>query len=472
MATSGRVVATGVLVVVLAGGAYLTADAYDLVPGGLTLAAPAPPALPFPVAPGVAAAQAAATPALTVLDPNAPMPAAGVIQAQVDALVANPALGPTTGVVVADRLTGEVLAAHLPDDARVPASTAKLLTAAAALGTLDPQGTLPTKVVAGDSADQIVLVGGGDMMLAAGAGDPAAVVGRAGLADLAAQVAKDLQLRGTTSVRLRVDDSLFGGPAVNPGWTASELNLGYVAPVTALAVNIAKTKDGEYVPRYSDPAVAAAKVFAQRLADAGITVTGAPARGTAPSDARVIGQVDSAPLADIVRYALTTSDNTIADVLGRLVAIGQGLPATFSGATQGVVHAVGTLGIDTTGAHLSDCSGLAAGSAVSPRTLVAVLTAMQDTKHPALRDAAAGLPIAGLTGTLSDRFTANPASGQVRAKTGSLPGVTSLAGTVTTVDGRQLVFAVMADATGAVGQDAPRKVIDPFVAGLAGCGCR
>jgi D-alanyl-D-alanine carboxypeptidase/D-alanyl-D-alanine-endopeptidase (penicillin-binding protein 4) len=395
----------------------------------------------------------------------------GVIQAKVDALVANPSLGPTTGVVVADRLTGEVLASHLPDDVRVPASTAKLMTATAALATMDPQTTLPTKVVSG-AAGQLTLVGGGDMMLAAGAGDPSAVVGHAGMADLAAQVAKDLKLRGTTTVHLSVDDSLFTGPTLAPGWTQSEINLGYVAPVSAVAVNIGKTKDGEYVPRYSDPAMNAAKVFAQRLTDAGITVTGSPSRAAAPSDARVVAQVDSAPLADIVRYALTTSDNTIAEVLGRLVAVHQGLPASFDGATQGVLHAIGTLGVDTTGDHMSDCSGLDAGSGISPRTLVAVVEATQDPKHPTLRDVAAGVPIGGLTGTLDTRFTAVPVAGEVRAKTGSLPGVTSLAGTLTTADGRQLVFAVMSDATGANGQDAPHRAIDPFIESLAGCGCQ
>ncbi|MBN9375993.1 MAG: D-alanyl-D-alanine carboxypeptidase/D-alanyl-D-alanine-endopeptidase [Cellulomonas sp.] len=472
MGRAGKVVGTGLLVVVLAAGAYVVADAYDLVPGGLTLAAPPPPALPFPAAPGVAAARAAAAPVLTEPDPNAPMPAAGVLQARVDALVANAALGPTTGVVVADRLSGEVLATHLPDEARVPASTAKLLTATAALGTLDPRGTLPTTVLAGGSADELVLRGGGDMMLAAGAGDPAAVVGHAGMADLADQVAKDLKLRGTTTVRLRVDDTLFSGPGLAPGWTASEVNLGYVAPIASIAVNIAKTKDGEYVPRFTDPAMNAGKVFAQRLAEAGITVSGSPTRGTAPSGARVLGQVDSAPLGDVVRYALTTSDNTIAEVLGRLVAVGQGLPASFGGATQGVLHALGTLGIETAGDHLSDCSGLDAGSGITPRTLVGVVLASQDPKRPALRDIAAGVPIAGLTGTLSDRFIGTPASGEVRAKTGSLPSVTSLAGTLTTADGRQLAFAVMADATGAIGQEPPRRVIDPFIEGLVGCGCR
>ena len=471
MTRAGKLVGAALLVVVLGGGAYVTADAYDLVPGGLTFAAPDPPAHSFPVPPGEVAARTTASPALATPDPNAPMPAAGVVQGQVDALVASPALGPTTGVVVADRLSGEVLASHLPDEARVPASTAKLLTATAALATMSPETTLATKVVAGPS-DQLILVGGGDMMLAAGAGDPTAVVGHAGMADLAATVAKDLKLRGTTTVRLSVDDSLFSGPALSPGWTQSEIDVGYVAPITSVAVNIGKTKDGEYVPRFSDPAMNAAKVFAQRLTDLGITVSGSPGRATAPSDARVIGEVDSAPLADIVRYALTTSDNTIAEVLGRLVAVHDGLPATFGGATQGVLHALGTLGVDTSGAHLSDCSGLDAGSAVSPRTLVAVVEATQDSKHPTLRDVAAGVPIGGLTGTLSTRFTTGPASGQVRAKTGSLPGVTALAGTVTTVEGRQLVFVVMSDATGANGQTGPQAAIDPFIKTLAGCGCQ
>jgi D-alanyl-D-alanine carboxypeptidase/D-alanyl-D-alanine-endopeptidase (penicillin-binding protein 4) len=471
MTRAGKVVGAALLVMVLGGGAYVIADAYDLVPGGLTFAAPDPPAHPFPVPPGEVAARATASPALATPDPNAPLPAAGVIQGQVDALVASPALGPTTGVVVADRLTGEVLASHLPDEARVPASTAKLLTATAALATMSPETTLATKVVAGSSG-QLILVGGGDMMLAAGAGDPTAVVGHAGMADLAAKVAKDLKLRGTTTVRLSVDDTLFSGPALSPGWTQSEINVGYVAPITSVAVNIGRTRDGEYVPRFSDPAMNAAKVFAQRLTDAGITVSGSPGRATAPSDARVIGEVDSAPLADIVRYALTTSDNTIAEVLGRLVAVHDGLPASFSGATQGVLHALGTLGVDTSGAHLSDCSGLDAGSAVPPRTLVAVVEATQDSKHPTLRDVASGVPIGGLTGTLSTRFTTSPASGQVRAKTGSLPGVTALAGTVTTVEGRQLVFVVMSDATGAGGQTGPQAAIDPFIKTLAGCGCQ
>jgi serine-type D-Ala-D-Ala carboxypeptidase/endopeptidase (penicillin-binding protein 4) len=128
--------------------------------------------------------------------------------------------------------------------------------------------------------------------------------------------------------------------------------------------------------------------------------------------------------------------------------------------------------VDTSGARLVDASGLGAGSVMPPTLLVDVLRLVTSPDHGELRPIAAGMPIAGLTGTLDDRFTQSAARGQVRAKTGSLPGVTSLAGTVQDDDGRQLVFAVMADQTGAVGQDAPRRAIDAFVSSLAGCGCR
>jgi len=471
MARAGRVVGTGVLIVVLTGGAYVTADAYDMVPGLVTLApVPADPS-PFPTAPG-ALTPTAAAPVLGAPDPEAPMPLAGSVQAQVDALVADARVGATTGVVVADRLTGEVLATHLPDGGRIPASTAKLATAVAALAALDPQETLPTRVVAGASASDLVLVGGGDMMLAAGAGDGAAVVGHAGLADLADQVAKGLALRGTTSVTLRFDDSLFSGPTTNPGWATSDVSNGYVAPVTALAVDIAATKPGvEYPPRYADPSLAAARAFADRLTEHGITVAARPTRTTAAPGAQVLGEVRSATLDQIVQYVLDTSDNTIAEVLSRLVALGAGLPASFDGGTQAVLHELATLGVDTTGAHLADASGLASGSVLAPRQLVAVLALAMDPTHPTLRDVAAGMPIAGLTGTLADRFTTSPARGVARAKTGSLHGVTSLAGTVETADGRWLLFAVMADATPPGGQTAPRQAIDAFVTYLAGCGC-
>ncbi|ADG73535.1 D-alanyl-D-alaninecarboxypeptidase/D-alanyl-D-al anine-endopeptidase [Cellulomonas flavigena DSM 20109] len=470
MATARRVAGVGTLVVVLAAAGYATADAYDTVPGVVTLAPPVPDPLPFPTAPG-AVEPAPVQRALGDLDPQVPLPAPDQVQALVDALAVDARLGPHVGVTVVDQLTGEVLASHAPDEGLVPASTAKVLTGIAALTALDPAATLPTRVLRVD-AGTIALVGGGDMMLAAGAGDPSATHGRAGMADLAASTAAALALQGATSVRLVVDDSLFSGPSVSPAWHPANVGEGFVAPVTALAVDVGRLREGEYAPRSTDPSMQAAEVFAQRLAEVGVTVEGRPTRTSGPAGGSEIARVESAPVVDVVHYFLETSDNSITEVVSRLVALDAGLPPSFDGATQAVLRQVGTLGIDVSGARLADASGLGAGSSLSPSLLADLVRLTTDPARPDLRDVAVGMPVAGLNGTLADRYTRSDARGLVRAKTGSLPRVTSLAGTVLDAQRRQLVFAVMADQTPEGGQWAPRQAIDGFVAALAACGCR
>ncbi|GEL95255.1 D-alanyl-D-alanine carboxypeptidase [Cellulomonas composti] len=460
------------LVVVLAATGYVYADARDLVPGLVTLEPTPEPAAPFPTAPGAVEAPELTT-ALTALDPAAPEPAADRVQALVDEMAADSRLGgeKNVSVLVTDQLTGEVVASHRSETPRTPASTAKLVTATAALGSVPGTSTVATRVVQGDAADALVLVGGGDMMLAADAGDPDAVLGHAGLGDLARATAKDLRLRGVTSVTLTVDDSLFSGPSVNPDWDPVDLSLGYVAPVTSIAVNIAKTKAGEYVPRYADPSQHAAGVFADRLEEAGITVEGSVRHGVASEGAAQLAEVRSAPLADVVAFFLESSDNTITEVVARLVALDQGLPGSFDGATQAVLRVVAGMGVDTTGAHLSDASGLARGSTLTVETLDDLLTLVVDPGRPMLRSIAAGMPIGGLTGTLADRYLESPARGMVRAKTGSLANTSGLAGTVQDADGRQLVFAVLARTPDAW-QGGARQAIDAWVTQVQACGCR
>ncbi len=470
MARAGRTIGVAALVVVLAGGAYVTADAYDVVPGLVTLAPEPAPAAPFPEAPGATTTGAGAT-VLADLDAATPAPDADQVQALVQGLAGDARLGPTVGVLVADALTGEVLGEHAGDDARTPASTAKLVTGVAALTRLGADRTFDTTVRQG-AGDQIVLVGGGDMMLAAGVGDPDAVNGRAGLADLAALVAVQLRLAGRDTVTLGLDDTLFSGPATAPGWDPADIAMGFVAPVAPLAVDIAKISAGEYPPRRADPAMHAATEFAARLGEAGITVTGTPARVSAPATGDVLGVVSSAPVPEVAQYFLDTSDNTITEVVARMVALDLGLPGSFEGATQAVLRTAQTLGVDTAGATLADASGLADGSALPPRMLLGLLELVVDPAHPELREVSNGMPIGGLTGTLSDRFRSGDATGLVRAKTGSLTSVTSLAGSVLDADGRLLLFVLMADQTGAVGQYQPRQALDGFVSALAGCGCR
>ncbi len=457
---TGRVLGTVALVLVLGAGGYAAADAYDVVPGRLTLE-PAPPTpAPFPTAPG-AIAPAPLQVVVDHLDADAPEPSADAVTALATALAADSRLGGAAGVVVTDVLTGTTLADVDGSTPRTPASTTKLLTAVAAAATLDPEATLTTEVVQA-APGTIVLVGHGDMELAPDAGDPTAVVGRAGLGDLARATARALAASGTTQVTLVLDDTLFTGPGWNPGWHPGHNQ--YVAPTAALAVDGGKTKDAPYAVRYPDPALQAATQFAALLTAQGVTVAG-PTRGTAPAGAQQLAAVESAPLRAIVAHTIRESDNTTADVLGRLVAIARGLPATYTGATQAVVEEVGTL-VDVTGVQLADCSGLADGTLIPPRVLVDLLVLASAPGRPDLASVVVDLPVSGWQGTLADRYTSGPARGLVRAKTGSLPNITSLAGTVLTTQGRLLAFAVIADRTPG-GQDAQRLAMDDFVAQLA-----
>jgi D-alanyl-D-alanine carboxypeptidase/D-alanyl-D-alanine-endopeptidase (penicillin-binding protein 4) len=458
---AGAVTALGLFAGVSVAAGSGAEPALATAPGDLSTRVPgaAPPPSPADVLSGVA--------------DGAPVPAGARLDALLTPLLGQPALGSAVSMDVVDVRTGDHLTRLGHEAARTPASTAKLLTAAAALATLGPDETLPTRAVRGAAAGDVVLVGGGDMLLAAGQGDPDAVDGHAGLADLAAATAASLKDAGVGRVTVHLDDSLFTGPATAPGWRPTDVSSGFVAPVQAVAVDAGRTRSGKYAPRAPDPAAAAAARFAQALRAAGVDVVGGVARATAPAGADVLGEVRSASVGDLVEYALTESDNTVAEVLARLVAHDTGRPASFAGAGPAVVAAVSGIDVPVTGAVLTDGSGLGDGSRVAPVTLTAILTAAASDDRPELRPILSGLPVAGVSGTLADRFDQRgqrPAAGVVRAKTGSLSGVSSLAGTVVDVDGRLLAFAVLADRV--TGSEPARRALDQVATTIAGCGCR
>ena len=117
-----------------------------------------------------------------------------------------------------------------------------------------------------------------------------------------------------------------------------------------------------------------AAAFGVLLRKDGITVTGSPARATAPAGAVTIAQVKSPVLASIVQQMLQESNNVIAENLARHVALATGHPATFSGAAAAVMAQVRKLGV-TTPISLVDGSGLSPDDGIAPVTLVRVLAA-------------------------------------------------------------------------------------------------
>jgi D-alanyl-D-alanine carboxypeptidase/D-alanyl-D-alanine-endopeptidase (penicillin-binding protein 4) len=405
---------------------------------------------------------------LPVVAKDAPAPTAdGLTRALADPL-SDSALAHAS-VSVVDVATGQRLYDRSADTASLPASTTKLLTATAVLAARGPAYRLTTRAVAGPNPGDVVLVGAGDPTLAAGAN--ATYVDSARLDDLAAQVKQ--ALAGTSPARVIVDGSLFTGPTAGPGWD-DDATAGYGAPITALMIDGARTSPVPphgFASRSTQPDLAAGQALAAAL---GLS-SGAVTRGSAPAEAKPLGSVSSPPMVRLVEQMLVESDNVIAECLARQVALARSQPASFAGAAAAVTAALADLGLTIAPGVLVDGSGLSRNDRLSPAFLTGLLALDAKGEHPELRSVFNGLPVAGYSGTLRDRYrkpaTGGKAAGVVRAKTGTLtPGVSAIAGVVVDADGRTLAFAVLAT----VGDNAfpAQDALDRFAATLAACGCR
>jgi len=392
----------------------------------------------------------------------APTPAG--VRGRVGMLVTKQLKG--ASVLVVDPATGTVLVDQRGARPRIPASTVKLATAAAALDALGPTTTLPTIAYRDDK--KVYLVGSGDPTLARKKGGDPASGGRPSLTDLAKAVAADYGTQ--TAVQVIYDASAFTGPGLGPGWSSSFPKVGVAAPVSALVVDGGRVRPGAK-SRVQDPARQAADVFASLLKSEGLKVRSVRSGSLDPA-ATEVARVESASIADIVERTLTDSDNDYAEALAHLVG-GKVLGRPdFAGGAEATIATLEKLGVDTTGMKLSDGSGLSRRDRMPATALASILTAVVTATDPDLVSVASGLPVAGLTGTLAGRFgtTATKAGrGFVHAKTGTLTGVTSLAGTVLDADGRTLVFAMLDDKVRSIAK--VRETMDVVASRLAGCGC-
>jgi D-alanyl-D-alanine carboxypeptidase/D-alanyl-D-alanine-endopeptidase (penicillin-binding protein 4) len=353
-------------------------------------------------------------------------------------LLEDPALGTGRAAAVVDLTTGERLYGRDADAPLTPASTTKIATAVAALTALGPDHRLTTRTALEADTGELVLVGGGDPTLTARED----ARGPASLRTLAARTAAALKKRDVRRVTLSYDTSLYAGTEMHPIGVNENL-----ARVTALMADEARTDDSTSgpVPRVPDPAADAARAFAGFLKEHGVTAS-APGPSKATDRADTLATVSSPPLSALVERMLTHSDNDLAEALARHTALASGEPASFDGVSRAVAARLKQLGLPVRGARFHDGSGLDRTDRITAGLLAGLLAKAADPARPELRPALTGLPVAGFTGTLAGRY-ADGAAGLVRAKTGTLTGVNTLAGTTVTADGRLLGFAFLASGT-------------------------
>ncbi|MGL6236885.1 MAG: D-alanyl-D-alanine carboxypeptidase/D-alanyl-D-alanine endopeptidase [Segniliparus sp.] len=421
------------------------------------------------------AASASDSPPLVVLQPqirpvppDAPSPTAEGVAAVLDPLGENPALARFSGVVL-DGTSGQVLWQRDAGKAMTPASTMKLVTAAAAVASLPLDGRLTTRVVAGSSPGQVVVVGAGDPTLSAASGDEKTFYPDAPrLDDLVVQVR---QHHPGPVDEVLVDESAYQGADFAQGWLPDDIEGGFITPMQPLMLDGGRLdRSRDESPRTATPALDAGKELAQRLgADPDRTRVGA-----APAGAAELAEVVSAPLRERILQLMLASDNVLAEAVGREVARGAGKPASFVGAVQAEREVLAKAGVDISSSQRLDSNGLSLDDHVSAETLARMLV-LATNPAGALRPLLDLLPVAAATGTLYERFS-DLVSGQemagagwVRAKTGSLDNVATLAGATADQDGRMLVFAFLSN-DGATWDT--RAALDALASALRGCGCR
>ena len=339
------------------------------------------------------------------------------VQTRLDSLMLDPLLESTQlGLMVFDLTADSLLYSHGAKQTLRPASTMKLLTAVTAIDLLGGDyklntslrymGTVKDSVLTGD----LICVGGLDPMF--DANDMRAFV----------ESVKGLGV-DTIRGRLVAAPSFKESELLGEGWCWDDDN-------PQLSPLLVERKD-EFMP-----------VFANRLREAGIVVEASITTAPYSKDALMLC-LRSHTLKDVLMPMLKESDNLYAESLFFQIAASQtARPAKAAHARQIIKRELSKAGVTGVPYRIADGSGLSLYNYVTPELMVKLLCyAYKNTKifmqlYPAL-------PIAGQDGTLKKRMTGPYTNGKVKAKTGTLTGISSLAGYLTTANGHVVAFSII-----------------------------
>jgi D-alanyl-D-alanine carboxypeptidase/D-alanyl-D-alanine-endopeptidase (penicillin-binding protein 4) len=392
------------------------------------------------------------------------------------------------GVEVVDAGDGDVLFSYNADKLFNPASNTKILTTAAALSQLGSDYRYRTSLH-GPEADAAGVVHG-DVELR-GSGDPS--LGTVGIADLARATAAAgvTRIEGDVLADGRYRDAEQRDAALGEGALIFNRNVytvhvqptepKHVAAVdiefsapdlfvvdnkvvtvtgkrTRISVDLARARDGRLVVitrgrinarsdtrirrRLGDGSLSAAATLRRALADFGVEVTGGVRRGGLASDAPLLAEHRSAPLADICRVSNKDSNNFVAESIFKTLARERfGAPATPAKGARAVGDLLHPLGISSY--KVVNGSGLTHENRIQPSALARLLRHLYLDLSVA-PEFLTSLAIGGIDGTIRNRFTSSDSIGRVRAKTGTLSGVSALSGYAGETGG-VLVFSILVE---------------------------
>jgi serine-type D-Ala-D-Ala carboxypeptidase/endopeptidase (penicillin-binding protein 4) len=351
--------------------------------------------------------------------------------------------GPESGAYVYDMTDGEMLFSERAQDLRPPASVEKLYTAVSLLERMGPQAQLETEVLGvgrlgsgGTWEGNLYLRGGGDPTF----GSASFIRGHYGgvgtaVSTLVTQLA---HTDGIHRVAGKVDgdesyfDSLRGEPSSGYAWDPF-----LEGDLSALAFNRGETgsEKGAHAP-----AAFAARELRAALRGTGVAAPDGGGAATTPAGAVRLAGAPSPTIVQLLGLTLPPSDNFFAETLLKDLGARFGGAGSTAAGAKVVRETLAELGIHP---HVVDGSGLSREDETSPYEVV---TLLDEIAHTPLGTVLRGdMAVAGHTGTLSERMRGTAAAGNCDAKTGTLTGVSNLAGYCTAADGDELAFALFTD---------------------------
>lgn len=186
--------------------------------------------------------------------------------------------------------------------------------------------------------------------------------------------------------------------------------------------------------------------FVEMLRAAGVEVDAPITTGALPKESLTIC-TRSHTLREILLPMMKDSDNLYAESVFYQVASTVGKrPATAAHGSQAVKETLGKAGVKDIQYRIADGSGLSLYNYVTPELMVKLLIYAYRHRNIYI-ELFPTLPVAGQDGTLKKRMVKSPANGRVRAKTGTVTGVTTLAGYCASLNGHMLVFSIMNQGT-------------------------
>lgn len=376
------------------------------------------------------------------------------------------AMSGASGAYAYNVTDGQAVAGRSASSRRILASNTKLFTSAAVLARFGTGGRFATSIysdgtiAAGVLTGDIYLRGGGDPLF----GNKSFVTTNFGSRATVEQLAQNLEARGVTKITGKVygDETAFDSRRGINAYVGGQLsglafNKGYVG--------------GKY---QADPPDYAAKKLRLALRDVGITVGTKTDSKKTPTNAKRLAYVPSLPMSALVRQTNKPSNNYMAEMLVKSLAMpesaakdgGGELPlgatpaSTFAGDRNARTFARSLGSV----VALFDGSGLSRGDKAAAREVVDLLRGM--AKRSAYTDFHDSLPTAGVDGTLAGRMKGTAAQRRCFAKTGTLSNVSALSGYCRTIGGDTVAFSVLQNKVNVASAHAQQNRIAATIAGL------